>query len=88
MNCGKKGHWSKDCLAPRIQGGTSANKAKIEEVDQEVNVKIAGSVSSFSLHGLASNFSDMALWNTDTGATSHMTPLLTTNVPRWKPGVT
>ena len=37
-------------------------------------MEIAGSVSSFSLNGLASNFSDMTLWNTDTGATSHMTP--------------
>ena len=75
--CGKKGHWSQDCSNPVAKKGTSANKAKVEEVDSDDDDKVvetAGAVSSFSLNALASNYSDVVSWNTDTGATSHMTP--------------
>lgn len=67
--CGKSGHWAGAC--PNRHKGGSANKAQVET--EEV-VESAGSASVFSLDEFSSNYADIVQWNTDTGATSHMTP--------------
>ena len=69
-NCGDKGHWANRCPKPRK--GIQAKKAQAE-ADGDV-VENAGCASAFSFNQLRDNFSDIVQWNTDTGATSHMTP--------------
>ena len=69
-NCGEKGHWANRC--PKPKKDIQAKKAQVE-ADGDV-VENAGCASAFSLDKLHNNFSDTVQWNTDTGATSHMTP--------------
>ena len=69
-NCGDKGHWANEC--PNPKKSIQANKAQVEA--EEIVVESAGCASAFSLDQLNSSFSDIVSWNTDTGATSHMTP--------------
>ena len=68
--CGDKGHWAAKCPDRKLKGIDKANKAQVED---DV-VESAGSASAFSFNGLSYNSSDALYWNTDTGATSHMTP--------------
>ncbi|KAJ3910869.1 hypothetical protein F5877DRAFT_86864, partial [Lentinula edodes] len=77
--CGKKAvHWQEDCPSNphNKRKGIQANKAKVTEVDDDGVTESAGSATASSLsNGLsASSFADTMQWNTDTGATSHMTP--------------
>ena len=70
-NCGQKGHFKWECPSPLLTNGGNANKAqesKIENVTEN-----AGNASAFS-HDACSTSSNNDKWNTDTGATSHMTP--------------
>ena len=67
FNCGDKGHWANRC--PHPKKSIQANKAQAEA--EEV-VENAGCASAFALDQLTNSFSDIVLWNTDTGATSHM----------------
>ena len=85
--CQKKGHWKFDC--PELKGskryqsgsrggsgnglGNGASQAKKADEKAEVVTESAGNA-----HALCSNIhstsSNVVNWNTDTGATSHMTP--------------
>src|SRR5215510_55733 len=65
-NCGKKGHWAKDCKE-------SCQCCAEPSVKAEGVVESAGNASTHCL--ITSSSLDIdSHWNTDTGATSHMTP--------------
>jgi gag-polypeptide of LTR copia-type/Integrase core domain/GAG-pre-integrase domain len=80
--CKKDGHWANKC--PELQQkrkhfgqrdgfGGGGNQAKKAEEKAEVVTESAGNASAFyfNAHSTSSN---VVNWNTDTGATSHMTP--------------
>ena len=79
-NCDKEGHCSSDCTQPKnkekiqknFEKHASANNtsgAKIETVEE-----CAGHASATLHHHACSTSANSLNWNTDTGATSHMTP--------------
>ena len=87
-HCQKHGHWRYDCPdlkeARRKQSGSRAgsgsgnsgsggSQAKKAEEKAEAVTESAGNASAFyfNAHSTSSN---IVKWNTDTGATSHMTP--------------
>ena len=75
-NCGGKGHRAEDCSSPKRDKNKAntegANKAAEEKV--ELVTEFAGKASAALETEAFSTCSNIFHWNTDTGATSHMTP--------------
>ena len=80
--CKKDGHWRYDCPelknkrrnpGPKTGSGSGDSQAKKAEEKAEVVTESAGNARAlyFNANSTSSNVSN---WNTDTGATSHMTP--------------
>src|SRR6185369_11496457 len=74
FTCGNKGHMRNECPNPRTHrkaGTEGANKAKEKA---EAVIEFAGKASAVSEEEALSTSANIFHWNTDTGATSHMTP--------------
>ena len=75
--CGKKGHWDSQCYQKdkkdKGKGNTEGAK-KAEEEKAEAVTEFAGKASAVSDDEANSTSSNVHHWNTDTGATSNMTP--------------
>ena len=72
--CKEKGHWAYSCpeLAKKKCNAESAKKA--DEEKAAAVTEFAGKASAVSEHEVNSTSSNVFHWNTDTGATSNMTP--------------
>lgn len=73
--CKKKGHWANTCPLKdkeKEKGSEGANKA--EEERAEAVTEFAGKAGSIHDTEANATSSNTFHWNTDTGATSHMTP--------------
>ena len=76
--CGEKGHLrskcpNKDKWKDKDKSGSEGAK-KAQEEKAEAVTEFAGKASAVSEHEANSTSSNVFDWNTDTGATSHMTP--------------
>jgi transposase InsO family protein len=81
--CGKKGHWDSRCYhkdkkdkekdKDKDKSGTEGAKKAVEEKAAAVT-EFAGKASAVSENEANSTSPNIHHWNTDTGATSHMTP--------------
>jgi len=85
--CKKSGYWKSDC--PDLKepwkkysgsragsgngNGSGGSQAKKAEEKAEIVTESAGNASAFYFNGHSTS-SNIVKWNTDTGATSHMTP--------------
>jgi hypothetical protein len=71
--CGKEGHWSNRCRDNNDKQAYNTEGAKKTEEKVAVT-EFAGKASAVSEHEANSTSSNVFHWNTDTGATSSMTP--------------
>ena len=76
--CKKSGHWTKNCFTLKVlkcvAKGKEPEGAKKTEVDSGAVTEIAGQASDFIEYNAFTTSHNNFCWNTDTGATSSMTP--------------
>ena len=78
--CKGKGHWKRDCEALKKvnasnkDSGSGGSNAKVAAEKADAVAEFAGQASARLIDEACATFSNDTHWNTDTGATSHMTP--------------